>query len=96
VSQPESEAIVPASLMERFERVNEAAALSCAVECAACSHRDSLDLNLGSFLYRLVERGAKRLLREVHELAWAYGWSEESILRMSAQRRGTYLEMLRA
>jgi len=84
----------PASLMERFERVNQAAELSCTVECAACSRSDTLELNPAQFLFRLVERGAKRLLREIHELAWAYGWSEEAILRMSAKRRGAYLEML--
>ena len=86
----------PAFLMERFERVNQAAELSCTVECVECSSRSTLDLNLAQFLFRLVERGAKRLLREIHDMAWAYGWSEEAILRMSAKRRSAYLEMLSA
>jgi hypothetical protein len=96
--QPDDSSPLPSteSLMERFERVNQAAEISCDVQCPACSTRASRHLNLAQFLFRLVDRGAKRLLREIHELAWAYGWSEEAILRMSAGRRGAYLEMLNA
>jgi hypothetical protein len=88
----------PASelLRERFERLNQMAEISCVVECPECSSRVVRDLNLAQFLFRLVDRGAKRLLREIHELAWAYGWSEEAILAMSTGRRGAYLEMLHA
>jgi hypothetical protein len=82
------------SLNERFESVNRGAEISCVVECPECSSSSSRDLNLAQFLFRLVDRGAKRLLREIHELAWAYGWSEEAILRMSAGRRSAYREML--
>ena len=39
---------------------------------------------------------AKRLLREVHFLARAYGWREADILAMSARRRQAYLEMVGA
>jgi hypothetical protein len=35
----------------------------------------------------------RRLLREVHTLALAYGWREADILNMSARRRRFYLEM---
>jgi hypothetical protein len=34
-------------------------------------------------------------MREVHELASAYGWQEASILAMSSNRRNAYLEMAR-
>jgi hypothetical protein len=86
----------PKALVERFERVNQAAELTCVVECPNCSVRAERHLHLAQFLFRMVDRGAKRLLREIHELAWAYGWSEEAILRMSAVRRAAYLEMLNA
>ncbi len=83
-------------LTDRFERVNQGNEISCIVACPGCSGRFERTLNLAQFLFRLVDRGAKRLLREIHELAWAYGWSEEAILRMSNARRGAYLEMLHA
>ena len=96
-SGEEGEELSPSSILsERFERVNQGAELSCTVECVECASRATFDLNLAQFLFRLVERGAKRLLREIHDLAWAYGWSEEAILRLSAKRRGAYLEMLSA
>jgi hypothetical protein len=53
-------------------------------------------LDIGHFLWLEVCSAAKRLIAEIHELAWAYGWSENSILRMSPQRRNAYIEMLSA
>jgi hypothetical protein len=35
-------------------------------------------------------------LRDVHELASAYGWRESEILALSPQRRQAYLELVRA
>ncbi len=39
---------------------------------------------------------AERLLREVHTLARAYGWSEGAILELGSARRERYLELVRA
>jgi hypothetical protein len=33
-------------------------------------------------------------LREVHTLAWAYGWREADILAMSPARRQFYIELV--
>jgi hypothetical protein len=35
-----------------------------------------------------------QVLDEVHELASAYGWSEEEILGLSSRRRRQYVERL--
>jgi hypothetical protein len=53
------------------------------------------DLDIGRFLWFEVRNAAQRLLREVHELAYAYGWSESAILAMSFHRRQNYLAMVR-
>jgi len=37
---------------------------------------------------------ARRLLRDVHELARAYGWSERDILELSLTRRLAYRLLL--
>lgn len=61
--------------------------------CAACQHRWPLLFDIASFFWTEVAAQAKRLLRDVHTLARAYGWSESDILTMSTTRRQLYLEM---
>jgi hypothetical protein len=61
--------------------------------CGAC-FQESLDL--ASFLWAEVEDRARRMLREVHALASAYGWSEAQILSLGPARREIYLEMVQA
>lgn len=63
-----------------------------AVACAACAHRWQLALDIVSFLWSEISWLAKRYLREVHTLAWAYGWHEADILAMSPARRQFYLD----
>jgi hypothetical protein len=50
--------------------------------------------DIGAFLWEEIAAQARRLLREVHTLARAYGWREADILVMSAARRQAYLEMV--
>jgi hypothetical protein len=82
------------TILEKFNQLNAAAELNCAVTCAVCSSPQTLDLDIAQFLWLEVRSAAKRLLAEIHELAWAYGWSERSLLRMSPARRHAYMEML--
>jgi hypothetical protein len=63
--------------------------------CPACDHRWQPLLDIGQFLWEEVAAYARRLLREVHILAQAYGWHEDEILALSARRRQAYLEMVR-
>ena len=64
------------------------------LRCADCGHSWTTPFDIGIYLWREVESWAMRLLREVHTLAWAYGWSESEILALSPQRRQAYLEMV--
>jgi hypothetical protein len=94
-----SDGLTPApepSLVAKFDELHAAAELGCAVRCPECSNSEVLDLDIAHFLWLEVRSAAKRLLAEIHELAWAYGWSENSILRMSPRRRNAYIEMLSA
>lgn len=64
--------------------------------CPACGgHQESL-LDIVSFFWSEVEARAKRLLREVHDLATAYGWTESVVLSLSDHRRTVYLDLVRA
>jgi hypothetical protein len=62
--------------------------------CPACGRGWQEDFDILSFFWGEVQAWAARLLREVHELALAYGWREADILALSPWRRQAYLEML--
>jgi hypothetical protein len=82
--------------LETFTRLHQAAEITCRVPCVDCSHSEETDLDIARFLWAEVRHHAGKLLREIHELASAYGWSEEAILNMPAHRRERYLEMIRS
>ena len=84
------------AVLKKFDEVHGAAELRCTIECPECLANETLDLDIAAFLWLEVRHAAQRLMREVHVLASAYGWSESSIVSMSPQRRNAYLEMLSA
>lgn len=63
------------------------------LNCAVCSHAWQVTLDIQRFLWSKITSTAKRLLRDVHALASAYGWREPDILSLSTLRRQTYLEL---
>lgn len=67
-----------------------------ALTCVECGERWNAPFDPAGFLWREIETWAERMLREVHVLAAAYGWSEADILALSAARRRRYLEMVTA
>lgn len=64
------------------------------VTCPSCAHVWLEPFDVSTFLWTEVAATARRLLREVHQLASAYGWSEHDVLTLSPARRNAYLEML--
>lgn len=65
-----------------------------ALQCPGCEHRWSMLFDILSFLWGEIQICTRRLLREVHALASAYGWTESEILTLSTTRRNAYLEMV--
>lgn len=63
------------------------------LRCPTCHHRWQALFDIVTFFWTELSAQAKRLLREVHALARAYGWREADILGMSARRRQFYLEL---
>jgi hypothetical protein len=63
-------------------------------DCPECGESFDDSLDLPTFLRVEIEGRAKRLLREVHTLASAYGWGEAEILSLNPARRQFYLEMV--
>jgi len=65
-----------------------------ALSCPFCGHQWRAAFDIAVFLWTEIEAAAGRLLREVHRLAAAYGWSEGAILALSPMRRQYYLAMV--
>jgi hypothetical protein len=67
-----------------------------AMRCPACGHAWTTPFDILTYLWDEVDDWAGRLLREVHALACAYGWSEQAILGLSTHRRRCYLDLVGA
>ena len=80
------------AVAERFARTDTHADVTLDLACADCTHCWQLGFDIAAFLWSEVSALARRHLRDVHTLAWAYGWSEADILAMSPARRQFYLE----
>ena len=80
----------------RMAELDPQADLRLNLTCPTCQHRWQAAFDIVSFLWSEIESWAWRILREVHILASAYGWSERDILSLSAGRRKWYLEMVGA
>jgi hypothetical protein len=85
---------IVAQLTEQIGRADPDADISLDLSCPACDHRWQIAFDIVTFFWAEINSLAKRLLREVHTLARAYGWREADILAMSAARRQAYLEMV--
>lgn len=67
-----------------------------ALTCADCNTPSEMVLDIGHIMWLEIVSRAKKLLMEVHVLAKNYGWAETEILKLSATRRSTYLQMVTA
>ena len=89
---------IPAGIIDAaIERIAEAdpqADVRVDMTCPCCGHEWGAAFDIVSYLWTELHARAVTLLREVHLLASAYGWSESEILAMSSGRRERYLEML--
>jgi hypothetical protein len=88
---PETVLTTLADLMEQYD---PQADIQLNPSCPACGQSLPMMFDIVSFLWAEICVQAKRLLREVHTLARAYGWREMDILSMSPARRQFYLEMV--
>ncbi|MDP5220833.1 hypothetical protein Q5Y75_26965 [Ruegeria sp. 2205SS24-7] len=89
------------ALDQLMDRVGEAmdaadpwADLNFEAQCPACATAHNVPLDIGDLLWQELEIVARQLLDRVHQLASAYGWSEQAILALSDTRRAAYLARL--
>jgi hypothetical protein len=84
---------VRAAVAERLAAADPQADLQLALTCTNCSFNWHATLDIVSFFWVELDAWAGRLLRDVHALASAYGWSERDILALSPTRRRHYLRL---
>jgi hypothetical protein len=87
-----TEDLVPA-VAEKMSSADPMAEVHLSLNCPSCEHKWTALFDIVAFLWREINAAARRLLREVHTLASAYGWTEAEILSLSPARRRVYLEM---
>jgi len=85
---------VAAAVIEQMALSDPLADIQLALTCASCGHGWPAMFDIVSFFWSEIHAWAMRLLRDVHLLASAYGWSEADILALSPARRQAYLEMV--
>ncbi len=75
---------------EAIAAADPIAALEIELECDACHTRSTEIFDIVSSFWKEIEAGARHAANDVHALASAYGWPEETILSMSSARRARY------
>lgn len=80
-------------LSERMGQADPQAEVSLRLECFACHHQWMGNFDVESFFWAEIQAWVGRMLNEVHQLAAAYGWSEQQILALSPLRRHVYLNL---
>jgi hypothetical protein len=83
---------VVSSVIELMSRADPMADIQLALNCSSCGCKWEAPFDIVAFLWREINAAARGLLREVHTLASAYGWTESEILALSPARRRFYLE----
>lgn len=79
---------------EQIASADRQADVQVEIACPACRNCRSMVFDILSYLWNEVDDWAQRLLHEVHAMASRYGWSENEILTMTAQRRQWYLQLI--
>jgi T4 bacteriophage base plate protein len=90
--------LLPTSALEqlaaRMAECDPQAEILLNLKCPACGQSWQVLFDIVTFFWTELGAYAKRLLREVHTLARAYGWREADILALSPTRRQIYLDLV--
>lgn len=77
-----------------FDALDPSADLGLQVTCTECGREVLATLDAGVVLWDEIEAQGRMLLRMVHVLALAYGWTESEILSLGPARRAAYMAMV--
>ncbi|MFU8874996.1 hypothetical protein [Micromonospora sp. SL4-19] len=83
-----------ARLAQEWEALDPAGSIRVDLNCAECARPIAANVDPAEFVARDLDRTVESLLREVDVIARAYGWSEDAILGLAAERRRWYVELI--
>ena len=81
-------------ISDEMERIAPKVEIELDLTCPECGHQFLVEFDVAAFFFAELAASQKTLLREVHHLAFHYGWSEAAILAMDRGRRRAYLSLL--
>ncbi len=82
------------TIANEMEQRDPLAEITVHLSCSSCEKHWQMPFDIVSFFWTEISALVKRLLRDIHTLARAYGWREADILAMNPVRRQLYLEMV--
>jgi hypothetical protein len=85
-----------AALAARVAELDPQADIQLALVCAECGHGWTVPFDVADYVWRRIDTRARTLVAEVAALASAFGWSEQEILGLPADRRRLYLDLVGA
>jgi hypothetical protein len=94
VSAHELPANVIEIMAERMGQSDPTADVQMKITCSSCGHQWDQTFDIIWFFGKEIDSWANRTLREINDLARAYGWSEAEILSLSPRRRQHYIEII--
>lgn len=65
-----------------------------ALNCPKCETAWQSRFDPADYFVRELAASARRILAQIHKIASAYGWTEDTILALSPERRATYLQLI--
>ena len=94
VSPAELPDAVVDALAAKLIEIDPVADLKFGLNCPACRHAWSALFDITVYFWKELSAMARAMLEDVHQLATAYGWREDDVLKMSAARRAFYLSRI--
>jgi hypothetical protein len=82
-----------AAVEQAMEDVAPGGAVDLLLHCPECGHDNTTALDVPELLWAELEARAVAVLRDVHALAMAYGWTEDAVLSLTPSRRAAYLAL---
>jgi hypothetical protein len=82
-----------ALLARAWEELDPAGSVQVDLACAGCGAGVAADVTVAEFVARDLDRTVEGLLRDVDVIARVYGWSEDAILGLPAERRRRYVDL---
>ncbi len=76
-----------------FEAVDPDAEITLQMTCPECGVGSAALFDIGVHFWQDICRSVRRILREVHYFASAYGWTEAQVLAVPRYRRQEYLRL---